>query len=182
MPIHSPDRPYDSTQSVYAVGTVRSGAPHEKGATTRETAGKTLLSLVAVFTAVSPYVADWNETHVLNPLWPPHAKFHNGQTMAMGTLLAVATLFFVWRRRGDARSNLFAAVGFAGLYWVSQAAAILYPGAAYFDPQFDTADMYLAGLPVQAVIEIVVLALIAGSVVLCRPTRLEMGLPAVPKG
>ncbi|MFI2185541.1 DUF6640 family protein [Streptomyces sioyaensis] len=169
MSAHAPDRPYDSTRSVSTADTARSGAPLEKSAKTRETAAKALLSLVAVFTAVSPYVADWNDTHVLNPLWPPHAKFHNGQTMAMGTLLAVAALFFVWRRRGDARSNLFAAVGFAGLYWVSQAAAILYPGAAYFDPQFDTPGRYIAGLPVQAVIEIVVLALIAGSVVLCRP-------------
>lgn len=169
MPAHTPDRPYDSTRPVSTADPVRSGAPHEEGATPREAAGKALLTLVAVFTAVSPYVADWNHTHVLNPLWPPHARFHNGQTMAMGTLLAVATLYFVWRRRGDARSNLSAAVGFAGLYWVSQAAAILYPGAAYFDPQFDTPDKYVAGLPLQAIIEIVVLALIAGSVVLCRP-------------
>lgn len=136
----------------------------------RTVAGKAMLSLVAVFTGVSPYVADWNDTHVLNPLWPAHAKFHNGQTMAMGTLLALATLYFVWRRRGDAGSHLRAAVVFAGLYWVSQAVAILYPGAAYFDPQFDTPDMYVAGLPVQAVIEIVVLALIAGAALLSRPS------------
>ncbi|MFG2826499.1 DUF6640 family protein [Streptomyces sp. NPDC048434] len=165
----SPDRGYDSARSATTNGSVRSGAVRARAAKTRETAGRTLLSLVAVFTAISPYVADWNETHVLNPLWPPHAKFHNGQTMAMGTLLALVCLFFVWRRRGDARSNLLAAVGFAGLYWVSQAAAILYPGAAYFDPQFDTAGKYIAGLPVQAVIEIVVLGAIAGAAVLCRP-------------
>ncbi|MEE4418766.1 MULTISPECIES: DUF6640 family protein [Streptomyces] len=131
--------------------------------------GKVMLSLVAVFTGVSPYVADWNETHVLNPLWPAHAKFHNGQTMAMGTLLGLTTLYFVWRRRGDARSHLRAAVVLAALYWVSQAVAIFYPGAAYFDPQFDKPDMYVAGLPVQAVIEIVVLALIGGAVLLLRP-------------
>ncbi len=139
-------------------------------ARTRTVVGKAMLSLVALFTGVSPYLADWNHTHVLNPLWPAHAKFHNGQTMAMGTLLALATLYFVWRRRGDAGSNLRAAVAFAGLYWVSQAAAILYPGAAYFDPRFDTPGMYIAGLPVQAVIEIVALALIAGAALLSRPT------------
>ena len=42
--------------------------------------------------------------------------------------------------------------------------------AAYFDPQFDTPDMYIAGLPVQAVIEIVALALIAGAALLMRPS------------
>ncbi|MFE1174396.1 DUF6640 family protein [Streptomyces sp. NPDC058773] len=144
-------------------------APARSAAPARAVAGKVMLSLVAVFTGVSPYVADWNATHVLNPLWPAHARFHNGQTMAMGTLLALATLYFVWRRRGDADSSLRAAVVLAGLYWVSQAAAILYPGAAYFDPQFDKPGMYVAGLPVQAVIEIAALALIAGGALLARP-------------
>ena len=149
---------------------VSAGVPARSAVSPRTMAGKVLLSLVALFTAVSPYLADWNDTHVLNPLWPAHAKFHNGQTMAMGTLLGLATLYFAWRRRGDAGSNLRAAITFAALYWVSQAAAILYPGAAYFDPQFDTPDMYIAGLPVQAVIEIVAFALIAAAALLARPT------------
>lgn len=29
--------------------------------------------------------------------WPPHAKFHNGQTMSMGVVLSVATLYYTWR-------------------------------------------------------------------------------------
>ncbi|MEU3988083.1 DUF6640 family protein [Streptomyces platensis] len=153
----------------------------ERGTKTRAVSGKAMLTVVAVFTGISPYVADWNETHVLNPLWPPHAKFHNGQTMAMGTLLALATLYFVWRRRGDTRTNLYAATGFAGLYWVSQAAAILYPGAAYFDRPFDTPDMHVMGLPVQAVIEIVMLGLIAAAVALSRPA-LPPGRPMLPQG
>jgi hypothetical protein len=47
-------------------------------------AGKALISLVAAETAVGPYLADWNETHICTPTWPPHAKFHNGQTMSLG--------------------------------------------------------------------------------------------------
>ena len=42
------------------------------------TAGRTILTLVAIVTAVGGYIADWNHTHVYNPRWPPHAKFHNG--------------------------------------------------------------------------------------------------------
>ena len=45
------------------------------------TPGKVLLSLVGLFTSTGCYFADWSDTHVFNPKWPPHAKFHNGQTM-----------------------------------------------------------------------------------------------------
>ena len=46
--------------------------------------GKILISASAVFAGVGPYLADWNETHIYNPTWPPHAKFHNAQTMSLG--------------------------------------------------------------------------------------------------
>jgi hypothetical protein len=49
-----------------------------RGRPRRFGAGKVLSSLVAAETAVGPYLADWNETHIYNPAWPPHAKFHNG--------------------------------------------------------------------------------------------------------
>jgi hypothetical protein len=47
-----------------------------------------VLSLIGTATAVGGYLADWNETHVFNPKWSPHAKFHNGQTMSTGLALA----------------------------------------------------------------------------------------------
>ncbi len=34
---------------------------------------------------------------IYNPTWPPHAKFHNGQTMSMGAGLAAMTLWQLWR-------------------------------------------------------------------------------------
>ena len=46
--------------------------------------GKILISASAVFAGVGPYLADWNETHIYKPTWPPHAKFHNAQTMSLG--------------------------------------------------------------------------------------------------
>lgn len=39
-------------------------------------------------------VADWKAKHSYNPLWPPHDKHHNAQTMAFGALLGIAGLVF----------------------------------------------------------------------------------------
>ena len=62
--------------------------------------GRVILTVIAVGTIVSPYIADWNATHIYNPLWPPHAKFHNAQTMILSTLLGLTSLWLVWRPVG----------------------------------------------------------------------------------
>ncbi|MFE0024716.1 DUF6640 family protein, partial [Amycolatopsis sp. NPDC059021] len=67
--------------------------------------GRVLISVTSLATAVGPYKADWNETHVHNPAWPPHAKFHNGQTMSLGLALGVGSLYQLWRAPGAARPS-----------------------------------------------------------------------------
>jgi hypothetical protein len=101
----------------------------------RVIAGRLILTVVALATLIAPYLADWNTSHIYNPLWTPHAKFHNAQTMAIAALLGAAALFFTWRREGNARVNLLPAVLFAGFYWVSQALAFLYPRRCLDRPQ-----------------------------------------------
>lgn len=70
--------------------------------TTKLLTARVILTVIAVLTIVSPFLADWNVTHIHNPLWPPHAKFHNAQTMAMAVLLGLAALFFIWHRSAAA--------------------------------------------------------------------------------
>ncbi|KAH7361074.1 hypothetical protein BKA65DRAFT_523844 [Rhexocercosporidium sp. MPI-PUGE-AT-0058] len=89
--------------------------------------GKVFLTLSAVGSILGPFIADFNETHVLNPRWP-HAKFHNGQTMSMGLGLGLATLFYT--------DSLFTAAVFGSIYWVTGLSAILYPGTLAVDPEF----------------------------------------------
>ena len=109
--------------------------------------GRVILTLIAVLTIVSPYLADWNATHIYNPLWPPHAKFHNAQTMVMGVLLGLSGLVFLWRRRDQ--THAVAAIVLIGLYWVSQLPAFLFPGVAWTDPNLLLPGQSLSDVPIQ---------------------------------
>jgi hypothetical protein len=95
--------------------------------------GKVLISLSAVGTMVGAYAADWNETHIHNPTWPPHAKFHNAQTMSMGAALSLVTLYHLWKP-GGSRASLESATIVASLYGLTQLSAGLYPETASVDP------------------------------------------------
>lgn len=98
----------------------------------RFSVGRLLISLVSATTAVGPYIADWNETHIHNPNWPPHAKFHNAQTMSLGASLGLTSLWLLWRK--PTRQALDNAAVLASLYWLTQISALGYPGSAAVDP------------------------------------------------
>ncbi|KAJ5223481.1 hypothetical protein N7468_008023 [Penicillium chermesinum] len=102
---------------------------------------KTLLTITSLATSVGCFLADWNETHIYNDRWPPHAKFHNGQTMSMGALLGLITAFYTFRpaRSPELRSHDLDVVAWVGaLYWVTQLSAFFYPGSLAVDPEFGT--------------------------------------------
>ena len=120
-----------------------------------------IYTFIGVTMPIGSFWADYNATHIFNPNWPPHAKFHGGQTLSMSVLLGLMTIVFAWRKTGDRTSAVIAASGFGALYWISQGAAILYPGTAFFDPQFITPNSFPLGIALQVHIEIFYLALIA---------------------
>ena len=95
--------------------------------------GKVLISLSAAGTMVGSYVADWNKTHIHNPTWPPHAKFHNAQTMSMGAGTIPGSALPLVETRPVARVAGRPAI-IASLYGLTQLSAALYPGTASVDP------------------------------------------------
>ncbi|MGW7361887.1 DUF6640 family protein [Streptomyces sp. NPDC054841] len=98
------------------------------------TTGKVLLTLTSLVTMTGAYIADWNETHIYNSNWPPHAKFHNAQTMSMGAALGLLGLYLLWVHRGAwTRSLVQVIVVTESLYWITQLSAIFYPGTALVD-------------------------------------------------
>jgi len=121
--------------------------------------GLIILSINPLAMSFGAFIADFNETHVLNPTWPPHARFHNGQTMSMSVFLCVATLFFVWRTRSlptfaRQKDSLLAALIIGSAYTVTGLSAEWYPGSHCVDKMFwnDGVDPgcpqhYIFGIP-----------------------------------
>ncbi|HEY0793621.1 MAG TPA: DUF6640 family protein [Chthoniobacterales bacterium] len=148
-------------------------------ATTRRNSviGRCLLSLVAAVSIGGSFLADWNNTHIYKPNWPPHAKFHNGQTMAVGVLLGRAAAFFTWRRKGDARTNLMAAAMFASFYWVSQAMAFLFPGVTWTGPNLlKPGESLHPAVPLRAKLDLVLITpVILAVALLWRTTGTQPG-------
>lgn len=118
--------------------------------------GRLLISIVSLWAAGGSYIFDWNHTHIYNPLWPPHAKFHNAQTMLLGTVIGITALIVLWLQKKDTLLFLRIAVALASFYWITQAGALLFPGTALADPEFTTPGQP----PFQLIVDVVMLIIL----------------------
>ncbi|KAI0008741.1 hypothetical protein F4779DRAFT_419158 [Xylariaceae sp. FL0662B] len=101
--------------------------------------GRVLLTLDSISLILGAPIADYNHTHIFNPRWPPHAKFHNGQTITLSVLLGLATLYYTWRKPETPllrREYMRMAAITGSIYWLAGLSAILYPGTMGLDPEF----------------------------------------------
>jgi hypothetical protein len=97
-------------------------------------AGRGLLTLANLITAVAPVAADWNDSHIFNQRWPSHARFHGVVALAMTSSLAGLNLWSLWSPSTDRRtSRLFAAAVPVG-YWAPFLVAPLVRGTGVDDP------------------------------------------------
>jgi hypothetical protein len=96
---------------------------------------KWLVAIVAVYCyggvladAVIPSTA---RMHQRNPGWPPHAKFHNGQTILIGILTGTLSLVLLFGVRPLTMPWFLTATAAASLYWLGLIFAPLFPGAPH---------------------------------------------------
>src|SRR5437899_10889746 len=90
--------------------------------------GKILISLAAIITAVAPFLADWNDSHLFSPQWSPHAHFHGDVSLGMTTILSSVALWLLWRRSPDQDATVTVADAIAMSYWLPSLLALFYPG------------------------------------------------------
>lgn len=99
--------------------------------------GRVLLTLAALFSIGATVGPDLlTPTHVFNPAWPPHARFHAALafTAAGNSLVA---LYLVWFR-GDLHRCGLAAV-LISLFWAIFLSGALLPGVALMAPALELA-------------------------------------------
>ncbi|GHO60044.1 DUF6640 family protein [Ktedonobacter robiniae] len=129
---------------------------------------KALVSLVAIATALGGALADLvipatAKQHMRNPHWPPHPKFHNGQTITLGVLLGLLALWFLWYPGGDQHVHFQLGVVVAALYWLSMLGASMLPGIRWVDPEFAKETRAILAMSPQLFLLCVLLALLISS-------------------
>jgi hypothetical protein len=63
----------------------------------RRTLGKWILTFVLVAGAVVATAVDWNTTHLFNPAWHPHARFHDALFLLFLDATTLIVLWLLWR-------------------------------------------------------------------------------------
>jgi hypothetical protein len=88
------------------------------------------LNLMAVWTSVNGLAADWNYTHLFNPQWSPHAKYHDALSIVAGILLGIVALLYLWR--GGARSKDYLEFAMVAMctFWLTLLMGFTFPGTA----------------------------------------------------
>jgi hypothetical protein len=102
----------------------------------RTNSGRRILISVAALTTVGGFLADWNRTHLFNPNWPPHAKFHDAQSIILGSVLGASGLYFLRRRSKYPERDLALGALLPSFFWVAQGASFAFPEAEGFEAEF----------------------------------------------
>jgi hypothetical protein len=84
---------------------------------TRTRAGKAILTFVIAVFPVINVLADWNKTHLFNPTWHPHARFHAAVMSLIVWCVSAIALCLLWRRSKEPELGVKAAALLALTLW-----------------------------------------------------------------
>ena len=83
----------------------------------RNKLGKWVMTFVLVAGAVVSTAVDWNETHLFNPAWHPHARFHDALFLMILDAMSLVVLWLLWRRSAEPEIGLKVAALLAAAVW-----------------------------------------------------------------
>lgn len=117
---------------------------------------KNLLIFCNIATIVIVAVADaLNKTHLFNPNWPGHARFHIGMQFTTLLLITGASLFVLLRKRVNSRGELAVGALAPVTFWPGLFVAYLIPGTDVYA----TEELRQLGIPINLVLAAVFLFL-----------------------
>ena len=128
--------------------------------------GRILLTVALLSTLFGPIGADWNHTHVFNPGWPPHAKFHTVVGLVMTIGFSLIGLWLLWRKSMDFLPQLLVAAAVPVLAWGTFFLAVLVPGTGVEDQP--GALPRVIGLPLNLFVALIFSVLAIAGYVICR--------------
>lgn len=102
----------------------------------KNNSGYRLLLGAAAFTSVGGFLFDWNKTHLFNPNWSPHAKFHDAMTILLGSMLGGAGMYLLQKKNGDQAAQLRWGTLLPAFFWTAQAGSFAFPGAKGLEAEF----------------------------------------------
>ena len=131
---------------------------------------KWLVAFVALY-GFGGFVADavvpsTSRQHLWNPAWPAHTKFHNAQTMLMGIFAGSLSLYILFACGPLTLRMFLLATAAAAMYWVTLVLAPLFPGTAWYDPEFKDASRRPPGLSPQQILSYALCGVLAIAIVL----------------
>lgn len=111
----------------------------------KELYGKIILRFVAIVTMVGGLAADWNRTHLFNPNWPPHAKFHDAMTICLGVFLGGLSLYLLHGKRASSPQSMGLAALLPSLFFGSMVASFCFPNTGGIEAEFPEVIPKLGG-------------------------------------
>jgi len=83
----------------------------------RNKLGKLVLSFVLVVGAVVSTAVDWNTTHLFNPAWHPHARFHDALFLLFLDAMSLVVFWLLWRPSKEPEVAIKVAALFSAAVW-----------------------------------------------------------------
>ena len=100
---------------------------------------KILITIPTIWYGVMPVIADLSDSHLLNPTWMPHAKFHLAWLLSTNSLLALFSLYLIWVKDKSIYAGLIGIFVMAG-FWIAAFSRNFY-GGLFADPNLDVSNI-----------------------------------------
>ena len=92
--------------------------------------GRIALTALLLLTAGISVVVDWNDSHIFNEHWPPHAVFHDVVLLGFLSILCIGAVYLLWRRSAEPNVALATATAIPVAFWGMFFIATLVPGSS----------------------------------------------------